>query len=77
MREISTITAFCPFNNTGRKLNKKELVRFINTVFNQSTDKIVKIEKINTSTYLINSNYKFTKDELEYYLYDEYLDFIR
>jgi len=77
MREINNITALCPFNNTGRKINKKELVRFINTVFNQSTDKIKKIEKINTSTYLINNNYKFTKDELEYYLYDEYLDYIR
>jgi hypothetical protein len=85
MREINNITALCPFNNTNRKINKKELVRFINTLFIHSTEKIEKIEKIEKmkpsikgkNLYLINSKYKFSRDELEYYLVDEYLDYIR
>ncbi len=78
MREINTITAFCPFANKNRQYKKSELLKFINSRFSRRDKYIKKIDKIekSNSKYIIDE-YEFTKDDFEEYIYNDYIDFMR
>jgi hypothetical protein len=73
-KQIKSITAFCPRGQRIRRVSKIDLICFIRNEFEESIDKIEKIERhtlCGNSIYVINGIYSFVKNDLENYLQEE------